>query len=706
MGIFCRIYLVGGEKVFHKFPFVKQQDEKECGSCALLMIIRYYHGNYSLKELNNLTHTTHKGTTAYDLLEASKKIGFEARGVTCDLNKITKEDVILPCIAHINTNNGGHFVVVYKISFKKQELWIADPATGLKKYSFLKFQQQWTKNFLFLYPIRKIDFHKESNLLLFSIQILKQQHILIRQVLCLSFLVILSSIGTSFYIKSMMEFLSKRYSIDLFKWILIFFGLLYMMKDISFYFRNLLLAYLNQKIDLTLFLETFEHLLYLPYSYLKTKTTGDIMNRIYDITVLKNTFLEFLVTVFVDSLLCLNALIILFFIYPKVGIETIVLIIFYFTLLYIFQPWIKKYILYQKQEQSILSSTVTETILGMESIKGLHLEKKRGQVLETTLLPVIENQFKVEKMLYLKNFFMSVIKDGSYLLILATIIYEIYQGKISSGSFFLVQSLLFYIFDPIEQFMKLDLAWKEGTLAFQRLLDLFIQEEEKTSFKKLTLKNITLKNIVYEHENQKILSNISLNIKQGEKILLVGGSGSGKSSLLKLLMKYDKPSGGEIYYNDINLSHYSKESLSKNISYLSQKELLFTATLKENIMMNRKYLEKNLKKILSICEVDKIVKTHPLGYNMFLEEDGFNLSGGEKQRIILARHLLNPSPFLLIDEGFSQMDTSLERRILKRIFEAYPQKTFVIVSHRLDNMDLFSRMIRLEKGHIINDVSK
>ena len=108
--------------MFYRYPFVKQEDFKECGVCCLSMMIEYYQGHYSKSELLKLTHTTQKGTSAYHLLEASRKIGFQAKGVKCttDLSKLQSEDIILPCIAHVLKQTLGHYIVIYKINFRKQ----------------------------------------------------------------------------------------------------------------------------------------------------------------------------------------------------------------------------------------------------------------------------------------------------------------------------------------------------------------------------------------------------------------------------------------------------------------------------------------------------------------------------------------------------------------------------------------------------------
>ena len=214
--------------------------------------------------------------------------------------------------------------------------------------------------------------------------------------------------------------------------------------------------------------------------------------------------------------------------------------------------------------------------------------------------------------------------------------------------------------------------------------------------------NIKIHNLSFELNNKNIINNINLTIKKGEKIVIVGPSGSGKSTLFKILMKYYKINRNQIYINDIDYNDYKT---SDGISMISQQETLFTDTLYNNILLDNDDLDKFLD-ITKICEVDEIIKDNSTGYNMLIEENGFNISGGQKQRIILARALMQNFNILLIDEGLNQVDVNLERRILKNIFKKYKDKTILVISHRLENLDLFDRTIKLNNGRIVNKKNK
>ena len=235
------------------------------------------------------------------------------------------------------------------------------------------------------------------------------------------------------------------------------------------------------------------------------------------------------------------------------------------------------------------------------------------------------------------------------------------------------------------------------------MLGVFIEKPDRGLLDNLASTQIEFKNLdFYYNDIDLILSNINLKINPKEKVLIIGKSGSGKSTLLKLIMKYYSVNDG-LYIDGININNYKNDTLKNKIGYISQQETLFTDSILNNLD-NSDF--KEVLDISRICEIDKILSTRNINYYSMLEENGFNLSGGERQRIILGRLLLKKFDILLIDEGLNQMDINLERRILKRIFRKFKDKTIVIVSHRLENMDLYNHVIELSNGKIVKDVMK
>ena len=192
-----------------------------------------------------------------------------------------------------------------------------------------------------------------------------------------------------------------------------------------------------------------------------------------------------------------------------------------------------------------------------------------------------------------------------------------------------------------------------------------------------------------------------MTIKDKDKVMVIGKSGSGKSTLFKILAKFYDVKNSKVFINKIDLNNYKLSEINKNILYLGQNEILFNDTLYNNLIFDSSVCSKLLD-TCKMCYVDEIIDSN-LGYYMLIEENGFNLSGGERQRIVLARTLLRDFNILIIDEGLSQVDVDMERKILKNLFEHFKDKTIIFISHRLDNLDLFDNLVKVEGGVVWNE---
>ena len=202
------------------------------------------------------------------------------------------------------------------------------------------------------------------------------------------------------------------------------------------------------------------------------------------------------------------------------------------------------------------------------------------------------------------------------------------------------------------------------------------------------------------------VNDISFSVEQGEFVAIVGSSGSGKSTLLKIMYKYYEVERDKLYIGKYDINDYTLKDIRNNITYISQNELLYTDTIKNNIILDRQISYEDFLEVCNLTYVSDIIKEKKISYDYLLEESGANLSGGQRQRIVLARALLKQSKIILIDEGLNEVDISLERKILLNIFKKYQDKTIIIISHRLDNSDLYNLSITLNEGTVKEVVSK
>lgn len=688
-----------------KYPIVLQDEIKDCGVSCIQMIIKYYGGYIKKSNLLEMTKTSKKGTTAFNIKEALINLGFAAKGIKCELKDINKDNIVLPCIANVIVNNSyKHFIVIYEINFKKKYLIIGDPADKVRKITYKEFIKIFNNILIVFFPIKTIQKEEDVSKINFIFNLLKPHKKILINIFILSIFITLFSILTTFYTEYMinsLNFYSKKYLIFLF---CIFFSI-YILKIFSNYFRNKLLLFINQKLDLVLTLDVFNKIIKLPYNYYQNRTTGDVISRINDLESVRDMISKVALSIFVDLPLTIISLIVLYFINNTLFVIGVIILVLYFIIIVVFRRSFNDYIKKIQVKKGEATSLMIESISGFETVKGMHIEENIKNKFEKRYVKYLKDIFKFQDLFFLQNLFKEIIDNIGFIVITLIGCLLVINEEMSIGRLLTFTSLLVYFLDPIKNIINLDTMIKEAKNSLKRILDIISYEEAKNGLVgEFVNGDIEFKNLDFSYNDRDyILKDINLKIKKGSKVMVVGESGSGKSTLFKILLRFYKSKNNKVFINNIDLNNYDINTLNKNILYLGQNEILFNDTLYNNLNFGNS----NSSKILDICElcqVDKIIDSN-LGYNMMIEENGFNLSGGEKQRIILARTLLKNFNILIIDEGLSQVDINVERKIIKNIFNYFKDKTIIFISHRLDNLDLFDNLIKIEKG-VINNVYK
>lgn len=685
-----------------KYPFVKQVDLKDCASCCLLMIIKYYNGFVSLEKLRDITKTTKLGVNAYNLCEGAKEVGFEAECLKVSIENLDKKEIFLPIIAHVKINNYGHYVVIYKVNKKKKYLIIGDPASKVKKVTFEEFLKIWNGIIINLHPCRKMPMENDNSIFYFIVELIKPFKTISIFVFLLSVLVIIFSCASSLYFKIILDNINTSYNYLLF--IFIIFLIIEIIKLLNTYLRNRLVIFLNQKLDMNISSNVFDKIIDLPYQYYRNRTTGEIVSRFNDLNLIKDTIIKIIVSVSTDLPLLIVSLIIMFLTSIKLSIILVSFVVCYVIMVIIFHPLTNKKIHDLQFQKEDYTSTIVEAVGGFETIKNLNIESSIKNKFGLKYYNFLEKYFKFQSMINFKQLISDLILGVSITIIIYYSSVQIYDNNFTIGTLMMFYTLANYFIDSIKNILNLDVNFKEAINSLKRVVGLFIDYKDSGIVNNFNFKKIEISNLTYSYDNcETILDNINLEINRGEKILITGSSGSGKSTLFKILMKYYPIDNNKVFVDDIDYNYFSKKAISSSITYISQNEILFSDTLLNNLSV---YKKDKLEEVISLCEIDKILNKRKINLNYVVEENGFNFSGGEKQRFILGRSLQKDFKILLIDEGLNQMDVNLERRILKRLFSKYHDKTIIIVSHRLDNLDLYDRNIEIKDGKIEKDVKK
>lgn len=687
-----------------KFLIVKQDGYKECGAACLLSIIRYYHGNISINKLVELTQTDKTGTNFYYLKVAAERIGLEAIGYKVT-NKNFLNEINKPFICQLIDKNFEHFVVVYEI--KKNKIFLMDPAIGVRTISINEFLELWTGYIMIFSPRKKLLYYQDKKYLnQIIVETVSNNKGIVFNILLLSIIFTVISCLYATYFQIVLDYVISSTANNLLI-ITFFFGVLLIAKCITNFFRTELLIYLNQKLDCSIFLNTFKKLLLLPYSYYKNRTTGEVISRINDLVYIKNILNKIILTVFLDFIIFICCGILLLKINITLFILIVIIILVYIFIFYIFRPVLKKYTEINQQHSAKINSFLVETINGYETIKNINIESVIAEKMEEIYVDALNDNFIYDNMSNLELFIKELVSAIGILLVGFLGFYFVMKQEMSLGTFLTFTFLANYFIEPLKNIIDLNKEYYYAINSLRRVNHLLEIDTENLSTKTnlFTKETIRLHHLSFSYNMQKnILQNINLEIKKQDKVIILGDSGSGKSTILKLLLKYYPVSRNMIYINEIDLNDYTIQDIRDNISCVSQNEILYTDTIKNNIISNRDISNTEFMEVCKIACIDEFVKNMFLGYETKLEENGLNLSGGQRQRIILARALLKPSKILLIDEGLNAIDINLERKILKNIFSKYQNKTIIVISHRLENLDLFNKVIQLKQGTIEKEI--
>lgn len=677
---------------------VLQDGAKDCGAACLRSIIQYYGGNVTLERLIELTKTTKEGTTFYNLKEASEEIGLATRSYRVnDIEKI--KEINIPFICQITKNNYTHFIVVYKI--KDNKLLIMDPSIGKQSIDIFDFNNIWTGNIMLFEKVSTLPLEEDPNITNRLIkEVLKNNKGNIIFVMILSLISTILSCLVSLYSQIIFD---KIIDTELNNLIIVTltFSILYIIKNITNYIRNHILIYISQKLDINILLNTFTKVVLLPYNYYKNRRTSEVLSKINDLSYIKNFISKIIVTIFLDFLLLIVAIITIYYKIKEVLIIFIITQILYILIVLIFNNYIKNITIKRQEATATLNNTIIESVSTFETIKGLNIEDNIIYKFSKDYSSLLNITFDIDKLNNLLTFLKEMIINICLITVDYYIFKNIMNGISTTGDYLTITILSSYLIYPISNIMDLSYEYHYIKNSIKRANTFFEVEEEKIHDKrKLTVNgNIKIMNLKYTFNNKcYVLNDINLFIKNNDRVLILGSSGSGKSTILKLLYKYLEADRKTIYINGYDINDYSLSDIRENITYVSQNELLFNDTIRNNIILGREVSEIDYLNICKILHIDDIVKDSIQGYDYVLEENGINLSGGQRQRIILARSLLKNSNIIMIDEGFNQIDITLEREILQDIFTYYHNKTFIIVSHRKENSDLYNRIIKIKNG--------
>ena len=717
-------------------PFYKQQDAMDCGPTCIRMVAKHYGKSVGINNLRNQSQYSKEGVSLLGISHAADNIGFKTLAVKFDIVTLTKETP-LPCILHWDQN---HFVVLYKV--KTPLLWrgkgevftIADPAKGIIKLTKQDFIQSWLSDTeqqkgvaLLLEPTPA--FYSQENekdkgigwslLLKYTFKYKAQIVQLFLGLLVGSLLQLIFP----FLTQSIVDTGINTNNLSFIQLILIAQFALFFARTIVEFIRTRILLFISTHINLSILSDFWIKLMRLPLSFFDTKQTGDILQRIGDHkkiegfitgTAIQTLFSVFNLLTFSIVLLYFNANI--FYLFAAGSIV-------YFL-------WIRIFLKYRRQlnyKQFAVAarenSATMQLILGMQEIKlnnAEHLKRWEWEGLQAQLFKLNFKALSLSQYQQAGAFF---INEGKNILITYIVATLVLNGSLTLGQMLAIQYIIGQLNSPIEQLIQFTQQAQDAKISLERLNEIHQLEDEDPASPNPSKGGayygdrkiddaggggaIQFKNVSFTYAgagNEPVLKNINTVFPSGKVTAIVGMSGSGKTTILKLIQKFYENYNGDIKIDDGSLRYISPYYWRSITGSVMQDGFIFSDSIEKNIAVGDE--NPDYKKLIHACKMAHIlsfVERMPLGFNTKIGAEGNGISAGQKQRLLIARAVYKDPQFLFFDEATNALDANNEKAIMENLQTFFEGRTVIVVAHRLSTVKDAHKIIVLENGEIIEE---
>lgn len=699
------------------FPHFKQTESKDCGPTCLKIVAKYYRRIINTQQLRNLSETTREGSSLLGLSEAAEKLGFHTLGVRLSFEQL--QEATLPCIVHWNKN---HYVVLYKL--KKNKIYISDPAHGLLTYTQEEFLKCWIGNnsnenthegiALLIDPTPKFYEDDESTeeqgfgLSFISRYVLKYKRFIVQLIFGLLAGSLLQLI-VPFLTQSIVDVGIQNQDINFIYLILFAQLFLFLGRTALEVIRGWILLHISARINISLISDFFIKLMNLPISFFDVRVTGDLMQRINDHQRIEKLLTTSSLSVLFSLInFLIFGLVLAFYSLQIFGVFMIGSGMYLVWILFFFQR--RKALDYKRFSQaSQEQSKVIELINGMQEIKLHNAERQMRwgwEYVQARLFKISIKSLSLEQTQTVGSSFINELKNILISVLAAMLVIE---GDITLGMMMAITYIVGQLNEPIVQLINFMRDVQDAKISLARLGEIHAKEdEEQLDQKKLTKvpadKDLILKNASFRYIGalDPVINDLSIAIPANKVTAIVGASGGGKTTLMKLLLKFYNLDAGEIMLGQDKLDNITQKSWRASCGVVMQEGYIFNDTIAKNIAVRADVVDtEKLQHAVDVANIKDFIEELPLSYNTKIGAEGVGLSTGQKQRVLIARAVYKDPDFLFFDEATSALDANNEKVIMEKLNTFFDQKTVVIVAHRLSTVKNAHQIIVLDKGQIV-----
>lgn len=706
-----------------KFPFYKQPDSKDCGPTCLRIISKYYGKILPLQMLRDLSETTREGSSLLGLSKAAESIGFKTLSVKIDFKTLV-EDAPLPCVVFWMKQ---HYVVVYKIEKKRQgyRIYISDPSYGLISYSEEEFLQNWIGKgatdtteegiVLVLETTARFDQQEDISDRSFSIKnylkhyFFKYKSFIIQLALGLIGGSLLSLVFP-FLTQSIVDIGIQNQDLNFIYLVLFAQIMLYIGQMGIEVIRGWILLHLSSRINISIVSDFFIKLMRLPISFFDSRVTADIMQRIADHgrieQLLTNNSLQ---TLFSLINFLVFGVVLLFYSYKLFLIYLVGAVLYFFWIAFFLK---KRRELDYKQFSQLAEEQgqVMELINGMQEIKMNNAETNKRWQWEGIQIKVFRikiRALKLEQIQTIGGNIINQLKDVFISFIAASLVVE---GQLTLGMMLSVQYIIGQLNSPLIQFMNFIRQTQDAKIALERLNEIHGQDDEESLdnnyASEIPEQNISVTNLTFRYKGSTnaVFENLNLLIPYEKTTAIVGASGSGKTTLMKLLTKFYDADEGEIKIGKTDIRHIAPSMWRASCGVVMQDGYIFNESIANNIAMGNINVDKQkLKNAVEIAHIKDFIESLPVSYNTKIGYEGLGISGGQRQRMLIARAVYKSPQYVFFDEATSALDANTEKVITDNLNQFLKGRTAVIIAHRLSTVKNANKIIVLDKGKVVEE---
>lgn len=708
------------------FPHYQQQEAADCGPSCLRMIAKYYGKVYSAEMLRKRCFISREGVSLLGISDAAESIGFHTIGVQISFKQLA-EDASFPCILHWNQN---HFVVCYGIEKRKRKgefeyrIHISDPATQRVNLTRKEFEKCWfssrnsqdeTGVALMLEPSPNFgsvedEFHTtKKSLFSFAKYLLPFKSLGLQLIFGLIAGCIIQLI-LPFLSQAMVDKGINSKDLGLITLILIAQLSLFVAQLLIGYIRSWIMLHINTRIDISLISDFLIKLMNMPLHFFDTKRTGDILQRIGDHGRIKSFLLSnsmnivfslFNFIVFMGILAYYNLMILGIFI---VG-NTLYLI------------WVLSFMHYRREldikrfyQSSLEQSRLIQMVQGMQDIKLNNCEKQKRWEWERIQMHLFRISVKGLKVGQIQQSGSVLFTQSTNIIISFIAANLVVKGEMTLGMMIALTYIIGQISAPIGEFIGFAQSLQDARISLERLNEIHAQDDEEKDIDTKLLKlpenhSIHICNLSYSYSGAArdyALKNINIDIPNHKVTAIVGESGCGKTTLLKLIQGFYLPSEGSIKIGDVNLNLINPHLWRKSTGSVMQESFIFSDTIANNIALSTDNIDiPRMLHAAQIANIGNFISSLPLGYNTRIGMEGNGISAGQRQRILIARAVYKSPEFMFFDEATNSLDATNERVIMENLRQSYKGKTVIISAHRLSTIKDADQIIVLHHGEVM-----